>query len=44
VVDPVLKPRGELLAEKKEEPKTAKGSTDKSSETNHMESATAAKN
>ena len=44
VVDPVLKHRGELLAEKKEEPKTATGSAEKSSRTNHVEAATAAKN
>ena len=45
VVDPVLKPRGELLAEKKEEPKkTTTGSTEQSTGTNHVDSATAAKN
>jgi hypothetical protein len=44
VVDPVLKQRGELLAEKKEEPKTTSGSAEKSTETNHVQFPTAAKN
>lgn len=44
VVDPVMKNRGELLAEKKEEPKAATGSTGKSAGTNQVQSTTAAKN
>lgn len=43
VVDPVLKQRGELLAEKKEEPKAASGSAEKGTGTNQVQSATAAK-
>ena len=44
VVDPVMKSRGELLAEKKEEPKATNSSTQTRTEANHVQSATAAKN
>ena len=44
VVDPILKQRGELLAEKKAEPKPASGSAQQSAGTNQVESATSAKN
>lgn len=44
VVEPVLKQRGELLAEKKEESKPASGSAQKSRGTNQVESATSAEN
>jgi len=43
VVDPVMKSRGELLAEKKEEPKATNSSTQTRTEANHVQSATAAK-
>jgi hypothetical protein len=39
VVDPVLKERGQLLAEKKEEPKSAAGVPEKTGETNQTPSA-----
>lgn len=45
VVDPVLKNRGELLAEKKEEPKTASSTPQSAEETNRVQTAvSAAKN
>lgn len=43
VVDPVMKTRGELLAEKKEEPKAPSSSAQKSAGTNQVQSATASK-
>lgn len=42
VVDPVLKNRPELLAEKKEEPKTPNSTTGKSTDTNQVSSAISA--
>ena len=38
-IDPLLKERSQLLAEKKEEPKKSEGSSTKSGETNQVESA-----
>ena len=44
VVDPILKHRGELLAEKKEETKPATGASEETKGTNQVESAAPAVN